>query len=227
MTRSSCALTACLFLAAAVVNAAVPAAALAQPPESPAGRPAAPAVVSRTVLPDGTIEIRYDDGTSRRIAADDVLAAASQGGTEMGEQEAGPGAGDATLMPVAPPDWLADPETGRAFRDALHGYYAYRLSGYEHRQRVFAWQLSSSKVIFATVLVLVFSGIAFAALQFYAGFRRPVTSGAGVAETVTELDVSATGVKVSSPVLGVIILVLSLAFFYLYLVYVYPIAEIF
>jgi hypothetical protein len=31
---------------------------------------------------------------------------------------------------------------------------------------------------------------------------------------------------VSSPVLGVIILVISLGFFYLYLVYVYPISEI-
>jgi len=31
---------------------------------------------------------------------------------------------------------------------------------------------------------------------------------------------------VSSPVLGVIILVISLAFFYLYLVFVYPIKEI-
>jgi hypothetical protein len=40
------------------------------------------------------------------------------------------------------------------------------------------------------------------------------------------LDLSTAGLKVSSPVLGVIILVISLAFFYLYLVYVYPISEI-
>jgi len=31
---------------------------------------------------------------------------------------------------------------------------------------------------------------------------------------------------VSSPVLGVVILVISLAFFYLYLVHVYPISEL-
>jgi hypothetical protein len=43
----------------------------------------------------------------------------------------------------------------------------------------------------------------------------------------TELEISKSGVKVSSPILGVIILVISLAFFYLYLVYVYPIEEIF
>jgi hypothetical protein len=37
----------------------------------------------------------------------------------------------------------------------------------------------------------------------------------------------ASGIKVSSPVLGVVILVISLAFFYFYLVYVYPIENIF
>ena len=44
---------------------------------------------------------------------------------------------------------------------------------------------------------------------------------------VTSFSASATGISVSSPVLGVIILVISLAFFYLYLVYVYPISELF
>jgi len=43
---------------------------------------------------------------------------------------------------------------------------------------------------------------------------------------VHQLELGQTGLKVSSPVLGVIILVISLAFFYLYLVYVYPIGEL-
>jgi hypothetical protein len=50
---------------------------------------------------------------------------------------------------------------------------------------------------------------------------------AGPEATSTTLEASATGIKLSSPVLGVIILALSLAFFYLYLVHVYPIEEIF
>jgi hypothetical protein len=41
----------------------------------------------------------------------------------------------------------------------------------------------------------------------------------------TSLELSTTGLKVSSPVLGVVILALSLGFFYLYLVYAYPIQE--
>jgi hypothetical protein len=38
-----------------------------------------------------------------------------------------------------------------------------------------------------------------------------------------EIEVSASGAKVSTPVIGVIILTLSLAFFYLYLKFVFPI----
>jgi len=41
----------------------------------------------------------------------------------------------------------------------------------------------------------------------------------------SQLEISASGVKVSSPVLGVIILVVSMGFFYLYLKTVYPIQE--
>jgi hypothetical protein len=43
----------------------------------------------------------------------------------------------------------------------------------------------------------------------------------------TQLEVSAKGVVVNSSVMGVIILALSLAFFYLYLVHVYPIKDVF
>jgi hypothetical protein len=49
--------------------------------------------------------------------------------------------------------------------------------------------------------------------------------GDGGASTSTTLGIDATGVKVTSPVLGVIILVLSMGFFYLYLKTVYPINE--
>ena len=87
---------------------------------------------------------------------------------------------------------------------------------------MFEWQLFSSRVIFATVIMLVGSGVVFAAIQFRAGLKRPRVA----APEATEIDLSAGSVKVSSPVLGVIILVISLGLFYLYLVYVYPISEI-
>ena len=71
--------------------------------------------------------------------------------------------------------------------------------------------------------MLVGSGVVFAAIQFRAGLKRPRSA---APDEATQIDLSAGSVKVSSPVLGVIILVISLGFFYLYLVYVYPISEI-
>lgn len=195
----------------------------AAPQSSPGGQaqaPPAPAarVVSRNIQPDGTIELTYSDGSKRRVALDSP--AASGGGSGASE----------AASPVAPPEWLKDPATNQAFLDAMGEYYRYRASGLRHRSRVFEWQLLSSKFIFVTVLMLVGAGMVFAAIQFRAGLRRPKGEAAAgttaAPEVATQIDLSATSVKVSSPVLGVIILVISLAFFYLYLVYVYPISEI-
>jgi hypothetical protein len=130
---------------------------------------------------------------------------------------------------VPPPEGLEklDEPTRERYAAALREYYNYRLVGYRHRQRVFEWQLFSSKVIFGTVLGLVAAGIYFAWVQFHAGLARQATTDAPPASEVTEIEASPKGIKVSSPVLGVIILLISLAFFYLYLVFVYPIQEIF
>jgi hypothetical protein len=173
-----------------------------QPSESPAAR-----VVSRRVLDDGSVELKYVDGTTRIVAR------------SSSEQ---------ALEPVAPPEWLNDPATNQAFLRAMAEYYAYRTSGLEHRRRVFEWQLFSSKVTFVGVLLLVGAGIVFAAIQFRAGLVRRGAPGheSSDGEPVTQLELATTGIKVTSPVLGVIILVISLAFFYLYLVYVYPISEL-
>lgn len=115
------------------------------------------------------------------------------------------------------------PETRTAYEGALRAYYAYRMRGYEQRLEAFAWQGWSSKAIFFAVLLLVFAGIVFAAVQFGAGLRGP----GKVSGPTTELAIDLKGVKLSSPVLGVVLLSISLAFFYLYLVYVYPIVNVF
>jgi hypothetical protein len=81
-------------------------------------------------------------------------------------------------------------------------------------------------VIFVVVLLLVLAGIYFAAIQFHAGLRRRDAADPAHPEE-TELSLSLKEVKVRSPVLGVIILTISLAFFYLYLVHVYPIRNVF
>lgn len=132
------------------------------------------------------------------------------------------------IHPPPPPIEIPDQHPAEeAYLAALKEYYAYRISGLQHRSQVFQWQFFSSKVIFVTVLALVFLGIYFAAIQFHIGLRRKGKMETTNEEKQTELVVSTKEIKVSSSVLGVIILVISLAFFYLYLIYVYPIEEIF
>lgn len=132
-----------------------------------------------------------------------------------------------SVIPLSPESDILDPPTKEKYLAALREYYAYHISGLQHRQKVFKWQLISSKVIFVAVLVLVFAGIYFAAVQFHKDLGRKPKKEASESSKVTEFAASVKGIKVSSPILGVIILVISLAFFYLYLVYVYPIKEIF
>ncbi len=128
------------------------------------------------------------------------------------------------IAPTAVSPELLGEEGTAALRRALTAYYEYRVTGYQHRQRVFAWQLLSSRIIFVLVIFLVLTGVYFSWLQF----RSAMKGGTPFAEQAqdTTFEASTSGLKVSSPVLGVIILALSLAFFYLYLLYVYPINDI-
>lgn len=133
---------------------------------------------------------------------------------------------------VAPPpialQQALDDSTIVMYQKAMRAYYEYRVSGFEHRKNVFLWQLASTKMIFFGVLLMVFCGICFSGIQFYKSMTLSKTEGGEALDTgVTEFEASTSGIKVTSSVLGIIVLVISLAFFYLYLVYVYPISEIF
>ena len=110
-----------------------------------------------------------------------------------------------------------------SMRASLRAFYDYKTRGFDHRSRVFEWQLLSSRLIFVLVIAIVAVGLYFSWLQFMAGFKQ----GTPPDKTSTTFEASPSGIKVSSPVLGVIILTLSLVFFYLYLVHVYPIDELF
>ena len=176
-------------------------------------------VVRKTILPDGSIELERADGT-KQIS---YPVQSAQPGQAASDQTAHEPINEGDLIPVSSPSWLSDGATNSAFLKAMRDYYGYKSSGLQHRSRVFEWQLFSSKVIFLVVLVLVSVGIVFAAIQFRIGLKRKKSE---APDAATEIDISPAGIKMSSTVLGVIILVISLAFFYLYLVYVYPISEI-
>ncbi|MCK0166829.1 hypothetical protein MWU52_04625 [Jannaschia sp. S6380] len=123
-------------------------------------------------------------------------------------------------MSFGVPIYEPDPETEAAYNEATRRLYEYRTAQLDHRLTVFRWQHISSQIIFFVVIGVVAMGLYFSWMQFHAPRED------GQAEAITTIEASKTGVKLSSPVLGVIILVLSLAFFYLYLVHVYRITEI-
>lgn len=196
--------------------------------------------VTRRVLGDGTIEIQNKDCTITRVpkkelAAPPLYDAAPEAGTKTAPDNV------QKLLEMKPqplPAGETDATMRAKYVAAMNAYFDYYTAGYQHRQRVFEWQLISSNIIFVLVALLVLSGVYFAAIQFHAGLRRQGGTAAkanasdekGVAvdaEAVTTFSASAKGIEVSSPVLGVIILVISLAFFYLYLFYVYPVTELF
>jgi hypothetical protein len=132
----------------------------------------------------------------------------------------------------------ADPPAQRACFAARQAYYEYYATALAARQGVYRWNDISTRVIFATVILLVAFGAYLSWVQFFGYTKRtapPVRAAsarAGAAggsavkpEAESEIEISLQGIRIKSPVLGVILLTLSLAFFYLYLVFVYPVSE--
>ena len=114
-----------------------------------------------------------------------------------------------------------------------------KIFSLKHKERSFNFQHIASIVIFIVVIIIVLSGILFSGMQFrhtlkQAIIKEKLLDAAKGAEGATdafsamktEMEITKDGVKVNSSVLGVLILVISLAFFYMYLIYVYPIKYI-
>ncbi|MFO0793846.1 MAG: hypothetical protein U0586_07265 [Candidatus Brocadiaceae bacterium] len=179
-----------------------------------------------------SIKVKGEDVTKERIREqrwNDILRGKAPGVVtdRLSAPHAVSQSGTDPIFPQ-PPDYAqVDKITLDSYQASLREYYNYRRSGLQHRQRVFEWQHYSSITIFIVVLLLVIAGIYFAAIQFHRDFRQTTPGGRSEDAIPTAFEASLQGVKVSSPVLGVIILVISLAFFYLYLAFVYPIHEVF
>jgi len=110
-------------------------------------------------------------------------------------------------------------------------YHQYMFT---QRMNIYNWQLTSAKVIFFVVCAIVVMGLILSYLQFKASNTQTMfklqqstagnTTISGNTETGnTKLEISKEGIKIDSAVIGLIILVLSIVFFFLYLKYVFPI----
>lgn len=142
-------------------------------------------------------------------------------------------------------------EKEKAVRDvcvkAYSEYFLYDANVLGQEQRAFDFELFSTKVILGVVLLLVLSGLLFSALQFahaLYGHGHPSAASSAASseagnngeqraadvpstkELSSYVELSLSGLKLKSSILGLLLLAVSMGFFYLYLRYVYPIQEI-
>jgi len=109
---------------------------------------------------------------------------------------------------------------GQTSTEVLKKRDEYLIYSLEHRKEVFNWQLQASRWIFVIVMLIVLSGLVLSYMHFYKSLKNPEGSNDN-----TELDMSTSGIKMNSSVIGLMILVLAIAFLYLYLIHVFPINE--
>lgn|GEM_PF-7015705 len=115
----------------------------------------------------------------------------------------------------------------------------YYRESFIHRKNTFQWQYETGKIIFAVVILIVICGTVFSGMQFYQSlkevhlkekfYQRSLANNTApeavpeISDNKTDIELSSSGVKVSSSLVGILVLIISIVFFYLYLIYVYPI----
>lgn len=107
-----------------------------------------------------------------------------------------------------------------AYLSALEAEQAEMRALRRHRVWTFRWQFFSSILLFMVVLGVVLTGLLMSWRHFQAQVAGPAP---GAGDAATEVEMSTSRLAVSSRYIGVVIFVVSLAFFFLYLRYVYPI----
>jgi hypothetical protein len=108
----------------------------------------------------------------------------------------------------------------------------YAIWANDFRRRTYENQLVQTRIIFVVVLLLVLAGLFFSWIQFQHSLRMKAPAKghtatdqatATGAPTDEEIRLGREGIVIHSAYLGVIILAISMAFFFLYLRFVYPI----
>lgn len=111
-----------------------------------------------------------------------------------------------------------------AMKSPLQQKYAqYQMQHYDelialsqHRVNVFRWQERASEVMLWVVVLVVIAGLAFSAIQLFDALRVG-------RDTNGNIELSAQGIKVTSSVVGVVVLALSIAFVVIFVNQIYSV----
>jgi hypothetical protein len=114
----------------------------------------------------------------------------------------------------------ANADLQNAYIEAKKKEYAYQIAEMDINIAAYQTARIASNVILALVVLVVVAGISFAGFQLWKS-----VSIAGVQET-SDLEISASKVRVTSSVVGVVVLFISLAFLYIYTTEIYGVTVI-
>jgi len=125
--------------------------------------------------------------------------------------------------------------------DVNREFYNYQRQTLRQRSAIFWFHHTSTIIIFIMVVILVLAGLFFAGVQFHRSFSNVGSVPKRITDSLSNADLAEAngpsiatstfkltlqGFEVTTSILGVIILAISMAFFYLYLLHVYPIKEV-
>ncbi len=114
----------------------------------------------------------------------------------------------------------ASAELSMAYERAQIEQYEHAIKLMNHTSDVFAWQSTAANVVLGLVVVMVLAGLSFSALQLHKAMQM------NVPQSTTELEISASKIRVTSSVIGIVVLCLSFAFLYVFLHEVFTIKPI-
>lgn len=128
----------------------------------------------------------------------------------------------ASYSEIDPPNFeeLAE-ETEKETKDYNNFTDRYNDWVFEHTKKVYTAQHIKSIIIFIIVLIIVLTGLYFSFIQFKHSVNKDFKN--LNPEEKTNLKIGVSNIEITSSVIGLFILIISLAFFYLYLKEVYPI----
>lgn len=129
---------------------------------------------------------------------------------------------------VSETDFRDNPDDARALHSVCYDkiYSQGLLNEYQVRRVNFQNQHIADNVVMWMVVALTFSGVGLAALQITSSVRIYERNGSDTAIDSTEVSLEKGKIYLKSSVTGLFILLISFAFFYIYVLYVYTITDI-
>ena len=106
------------------------------------------------------------------------------------------------------------------YYEALSAQYDDDIAVMKQYQSVLAWELFASNVSLWLVAFIVLAGVGFAGVQLWQAVQK------GAPQAETQLEIAATKFRLTSSVVGIVVLGMSYFFFYLFVKDIYPLTPV-